>query len=104
MERLTKLVQPSDFYRLLLLHVSANDTARGNQYMLRAPQMEISFAEKDLGVLVDIKLNISQQHAFATEKVNGILGCIREIIASRSREVIFLFYSVLVRPHLELCV
>lgn len=26
-ERLTKLVQPSDFYHLLVLHVSANDTA-----------------------------------------------------------------------------
>ncbi|KAK4832897.1 LOW QUALITY PROTEIN: hypothetical protein QYF61_026447 [Mycteria americana] len=77
------------------LHLGRNDPR--HQHRLGANQLESSLAEKDLGVL-DTRLNMSQYCALAAKKANGILGCIRGSVASRSREGILPLCSALATP------
>lgn len=58
---------------------------------------ESNLAEKDPEVLVGDELTMNQQCALMAKKANGILGCIRQKIASRSREEILPVSSALVR-------
>lgn len=70
-----------------------------HQINLGEEWLNSSFSERNLGVLVDIKLSV--ESALPARRADCILGYIRHSITSQSKEVLVPLYSAFVWPHLE---
>ncbi|KAF7244836.1 Protocadherin-11 X-linked [Varanus komodoensis] len=74
-----------------------------HKYRLGDKWLKSSTCERDLRVLVDCRLNMSQQ-CDVVKRVNATLGCIVRSVTSRLREVLLPLYMILVYLQLEYCV
>ncbi|KAJ7410578.1 rna-directed dna polymerase from mobile element jockey-like [Willisornis vidua] len=67
-----------------VLHLGKNNPK--HQYSLRADLLDSSSAEKNLGVLMDDNLIVSQQCALVARRANGVLRSIRKNVATRCQD------------------
>ena len=70
-------------------------------YCLNDHILEDTQSEKDLGVIIDVKLKYHIHTAAATKKANQILGMIKKSYTTRDAKTISTLYKIMVRPHLE---
>uniref|UniRef100_A0A7M4E8L1 Reverse transcriptase domain-containing protein n=1 Tax=Crocodylus porosus TaxID=8502 RepID=A0A7M4E8L1_CROPO len=73
-------------------------------YWLGSDPLSSTEAERDLGVLVDSKMNIRRQCNETVSKANCTLSCISRCMTNRTKEVILPLCAALVRLQLEYCV
>lgn len=85
-----------------MLHVASDNPKQQN--VLGVEWLECSSAEKDMEILMESQLSMSQQCGLAAMKANRILGCIGRSTISRPRGAIIPPYLAFIRPHLEHCV
>ncbi|RMC07554.1 hypothetical protein DUI87_17028 [Hirundo rustica rustica] len=75
--------------------ISMKPNAKNVIRKYKADLLESSCSEKDLGMLVDNKLSMSQRCILEAKKANGILGCLRKNIVNRLKEGNLPLHSVL---------
>ena len=86
-----------------VLHISGNDNPQ-NIYSLDGIQLESIESEKDLGLIVNNKLDFGDQIKKCLSKANKMIAWISRNIICKSKDVMVLIYRSLIRPHLEYCV
>ena len=73
-------------------------------YFMDEAPIQTSHKEKDLGVIITDKLEVTEQCAKASKKANVMLGMINRAIKYKTKEVVLQLYKSLVRPYLDYCI
>ena len=85
-----------------VLHFGINNVK--SEYTLGDQVLESVTMERDLGILIQDNLKVSEQCAKVVKTCNRILGMIKRSFTYRSPCMIVTLYKSLIRPHLEYCV
>jgi len=106
---LRSLIQWSEDWQMLfnvekckVMHFGANNTKEN--YSINNTVLSVVKEEKDLGVIIQNDLKVSEQCSKAVKTANRILGMISRTFQNKSKEIVIPLYKSLVRPHLEYCI
>ena len=84
------------------MHYSHNN--RHYDYFMGENPIQTSHEEKDLGVIITDKLEVTEQCAKASKKANAMLGMINRAIKYKTKVVVLQLYKSLFRPYLNYCI
>ena len=76
----------------------------GHSYTMDGVELTVTTEEKDLGVLVDDKLDFGKHIREIVKKANQRIGLIRRGFDCLDKEMFMNLYPVMIRPLLEYCV
>src|SRR6267154_3549822 len=85
-----------------VMHFGANNSKE--TYSINNTVLKEVEDEKDLGVIVQNNLKVSEQCLKVVKTANRALGMISRTFQNKSKEIIIPLYKSIVRPHLECCV
>ena len=81
------------------LHIGSRNTH--HKYQMNGKKLDHIEEEKDLGVLIDEKLDFHRQAAAAIKKANRVLGLVKRTFSVLDKHTLPLLFTSLVRTHLE---
>ena len=90
-----------NFGKCKCLHTGPGNT--GMNYEMGGIILSKTVTEKDLGVIMNANMKVSEQCRIAASKGNQVLGMIRRNITYKEKSLIVPLYKAIVRPHLEYC-
>ena len=85
-----------------VMHLGKNNPK--NSYSMAEVNLEETTEEKDLGVLIDNKLNFGKHIQNIVTRANRVLSLIIISFASLNKTMFLNLYTALIRPLLEYCV
>ena len=74
-----------------------------HRYQVGGTEIEHTFEESDLGVIIDYELTFAEHIAQKVRKANSIVGIIRRSFACLQKDTFVKLFTAFVRPHLEYC-
>ena len=74
-----------------------------HRYQVGEKEIEHTFVEKDLGVIMDSDLAFAEHMTQKVKKANNIVGIIRRSFSSLEKDTFVKLFIAFVRPHLEYC-
>jgi len=84
------------------LHIGQANSKQ--DYKIHSVVLNTTTNEKDIGVVMQADMKVSEQCGIAARKGNQLLGMIRRNITYRDKQLMIPLYKAIVRPHLEYCI
>lgn len=85
-----------------VLHIGHRNT--NQDYTLGSCVLESVSSERDLGVIIQNDLKVSEQCSKVVKTANKILGMINRTFTFKTKDNMLQLYKSLVRPHVEYCI